>query len=344
MSGTPPPPLSPPPLTDADADVAARSAPPGAARAARLMRHATYASVAVAVILVLAKVVAWKLTDSVSLLSSLVDSLLDGVASVITLVAVRQALAPADAEHRFGHGKAEALAAVGQSAFIAGSALFVLIEAGTRLAVPQPVAAGWIGIAVMALSIAATLGLVTVQHYVIRQTRSVAIRADSLHYTGDLLMNASVIVALVLATETGWLWADPVFGLAIGLFILWTAAGIVRTALNDLMDRELPDADRRRIADLALEDDRVLALHDLRTRSAGPNTFIQLHLEMDGGLTLRDAHAIADAADRRIGRAFPDAEVLIHQDPVSHQPDRVPDRLTRAAAPTDAGPAGTSTA
>jgi len=308
-------------------------------RAHRLMRLATYASVGVAVVLVVVKIVAWKMTGSVSLLSSLVDSLLDGLASAVNLLAVRQALTPADEEHRFGHGKAESLAAIGQSAFIAGSAVFILIEAGTRLLSPQPLDSGGVGIAVMLLSIVATLGLVTLQRYVIRETRSVAIQADSLHYMGDLLMNASVITALVLATQLGWLWADPLFGLGIGLFILWTAAGIVRTALNDLMDRELPDAERVRIAEITLEDRRVLALHDLRTRSSGPNAFIQMHLEMDGGLTLREAHAIADAAEARIRRAFPDAEVLIHQDPVTRDPDLLPDRHTRSA-----GSAGTRAA
>lgn len=293
------------------------------------MRLATYASVSVAATLVVAKIIAWKMTGSVSLLSSLVDSLLDGLASVVNLLAVRQALTPADEEHRFGHGKAESLAAIGQSAFIAGSAVFILIEAGTRLFAPQPLESGVVGIAVMVLSIVATLGLVAVQRYVIRQTRSVAIQADSLHYMGDLLMNASVITALVLATQLGWLWADPLFGLGIGLFILWNAAGIVRTALNDLMDRELPDVDRVRIAEIALEDRRVLALHDLRTRSSGPNAFIQMHLEMDDGITLREAHAIADAAEARVRRAFPDAEVLIHQDPVTRNPEQLPDRQTR---------------
>jgi ferrous-iron efflux pump FieF len=286
-----------------------------AIEAAQLMRRATYASVATALLLIAAKVVAYVLTDAVSLLSTLLDSLLDAAASLVNLLAVRQALTPADREHRFGHGKAEPLAALGQSTFIAGSALFLLVQAGSRLVAPQPVTNTAVGLAVMAFSIAATLLLVLYQRFVIRRTGSLAIKADALHYASDLIVNTSVIVALILAGAYGWQRADPIFGAGIALYIVYTAWQIARGALDMLMDRELPDDDRQRIRVIALANPQVRAVHDLRTRASGPTTFIQMHLEVDGHLTLAQAHTIADAVESEILRAFPGAEVIIHEDP-----------------------------
>jgi ferrous-iron efflux pump FieF len=283
--------------------------------AARLMRRATYASVATALVLIAAKVVAYVLTDAVSLLSTLLDSLLDAAASLVNLLAVRQALTPADREHRFGHGKAEPLAALGQSTFIAGSALFLLVQAGSRLVAPQPVTNTAVGLAVMAFSIAATLLLVLYQRFVIRRTGSLAIRADALHYAGDLIVNASVVIALVLAGAYGWQRADPVFGAGIAIYIVYTAWQIARGALDMLMDRELPDEDRQRLRAIALANPQVRAVHDLRTRASGPTTFVQMHLEVDGQLTLAEAHTIADAVEAEVLQAFPGAEVIIHEDP-----------------------------
>jgi len=283
--------------------------------AAHLMRWATYASVATALVLIAAKVIAYLLTDSVSLLSTLLDSLLDAAASLINLVAVHHALTPADREHRFGHGKAEPLAALGQSAFIIGSAVFLLVQAANRLVSPQPVTHAGIGLGVMAFSIAATLLLVIFQRFVIRRTGSLAIKADSLHYASDLIVNTSVVVALILVTVYGWQRVDPVFGGGIALYIIYTAWRIARSALDMLMDRELPDEERTRIRGIALTHPGVRAVHDLRTRAAGPTVFVQLHLEVDGTLTLFEAHTIADAVENEIRTAYPDAEVIIHEDP-----------------------------
>ena len=279
------------------------------------MRLATYASVSVAVVLILVKVWAWVATGSVSLLSSLLDSLLDAAASLINLFAVRHALSPPDREHRFGHGKAEPLAALGQSAFVAGSAIFLFIEAGQRLYAPQEISnVNW-GIAVMAFSIVMTFALTRFQAYVVKHTQSVAIQADALHYLGDLLVNGAVILALVLVSQLGWVYADPIFGIAIAVYILYIAWRIVWRALDMLMDRELPDEARERIKQIVLAEPKVLAMHDLRTRASGPRTFIQLHLEMDGEITLYEAHQIADNVEAELCAAFPEAEVLIHQDP-----------------------------
>ena len=284
-------------------------------QAARLMRLATYASVSTAGMLVVVKFGAWLYTDSVSLLSTLLDSLLDAAASIVNLLAVRHALTPADREHRFGHGKAEPLAALGQSTFIAGSAIFLTIEAGHRLYAPRAVEHAGAGIAVMVFAIAVTLVLTRFQAYVVRKTGSVAIQADSLHYVGDLLVNGAVILALLAVSQLGWIHADPLFGLGIAGYILYNAWKIARGALDMLMDRELPEEARQRIKEIALSHAAVLDLHDLRTRTSGRQTFIQLHLEMDGKMPLHDAHDVADAVEAELLRAFPEAEVIIHEDP-----------------------------
>jgi ferrous-iron efflux pump FieF len=282
---------------------------------ARLMRLATYASVATASVLIVAKIAAYLLTDSVSMLSTLLDSLLDAAASLVNLVAVRHALTPADREHRFGHGKAEALAGLGQSAFIAGSAMFLLFEASRRLVTPQPVENGMAGVGVMLFSMVMTVLLVVFQRHVIRRTRSVAISADSLHYVGDVAVNLAVLAALVLSSQFGWNRTDPIFAVGVAFYIVYTAWQIARGAFDMLMDREMPDEDRARIRTIALSNPRVRNLHDLRTRRSGPNRFIQMHLEMDGAMSLVEAHALADEVEIAILREFPDAEVIIHEDP-----------------------------
>ncbi|MCH8999947.1 MAG: cation diffusion facilitator family transporter [Proteobacteria bacterium] len=283
--------------------------------AARLMRRATYASVAVAGTLIVVKLAAWRFTDSVSLLSTLIDSLLDAAASTINLLAVRHALRPADREHRFGHGKAEPLAALGQTAFIAGSAVFLVIEAGRRLFAPRPVLQVEVGIGVMILAIVVTFALTRFQAHVVRQTGSVAIKADSLHYLGDILVNAAVIVALLLASQFGWFIADPLFGIAIAGYILIVAWRIARGAFDMLMDRELPEPERARIGRIVLEHPSVIDMHDLRTRTSGRKTFIQVHIELDGGMSLYQAHDVADEVEASLRAAYPGAEVIIHQDP-----------------------------
>ena len=279
------------------------------------MRTATYASVAVAGTLIVVKLVAWRFTDSVSLLSTLIDSLLDAAASMINLLAVRHALTPADREHRFGHGKAEPLAALGQTAFIAGSAIFLVIEAGRRLFAPRPVLYVEVGIGVMILAIAVTFALTRFQAHVVRKTGSVAIKADSLHYVGDILVNAAVIVALLLASQFGWFIADPLFGIAIAGYILIIAWRIARGAFDMLMDRELPERERARIRGIVLEHPSVIDMHDLRTRASGRKTFIQVHIELDGDLSLSRAHDVADAVEASLRAAYPGAGVIIHQDP-----------------------------
>ncbi|MBN4016406.1 cation diffusion facilitator family transporter [Rhodospirillaceae bacterium AH-315-P19] len=279
------------------------------------MRRATVAAVAVAVLLVVVKMAAWWLTDSVSLLSSLVDSMLDVGASLVNLLAVRHALQPADYEHRFGHGKAEHLAGLGQAAFVVGAAVFLLIEASHRLVHPRAVEHSEIGIAVMLFAIVVTFALVHFQRRVVRKTGSVAIAADSLHYTGDVLINASVILSLILGSYFGWGFVDPLFGALIALYLLRTAGKIAVLSLDPLMDHELPEEDRARIRKIVRTHLEVKNLHDLRTRKSGITTFIQLHLELDGEMTLRHAHDVADEVEKNLAEAFPGAEIIIHEDP-----------------------------
>jgi ferrous-iron efflux pump FieF len=281
---------------------------------ARLMRRATYASVAVATILIVAKTVAWALTDSVSLLSSLLDSLLDVSASLVNLVAVRHALAPADHDHRFGHGKAEALAGLAQAAFVAGSALLLFSEAAHRLWAPQPLERGEAGLAVTALSMVLTFLLIRYQRSVVERTGSLAVGADRLHYASDLLLNGGVALSLIASMALGWTLIDPVCGLLIGIFILKGAWEIARGALDHLMDRELPEATRAKILALARAQPLILDVHDLRTRAVGPNISVQMHLELDGALPLAQAHAAADAVEEAVLAAFPGSDVIVHLD------------------------------
>jgi ferrous-iron efflux pump FieF len=294
---------------------AAGPASDSSARMGTLMRRATYASLSVAALLVAVKLVAWFATDSVSLLSSLIDSLLDGAASLVNLIAVRHALAPPDREHRFGHGKAEPLASLGQSAFIAGSAVLLLVQAAQHLIYPTPVANSRIGLAVMVFAIAVTFVLLLYQRYVVRHTGSLAIGVDAFHYRTDLVLNLAVIVSLLLTAEFGYLIIDPLFGAAIGIWIIWGAWQVARKAVVHLMDQELPDEDRARIRDIALQHPKVRAVHDLKTRAAGPDSFIQIHIEMDGDLKLTETHVISDEVEASLQKAFPRAEIIIHQDP-----------------------------
>jgi len=286
-------------------------------RRKQLLRLATTASVTTAFVLIVAKLAASLLTGSVAVLASLVDSTMDALASVINLFAVRYALQPADEEHRFGHGKAESLAGLGQAAFIAGSAGFLILQAIDRLLNPVELKQPMVGIAVMVFAIVATLVLLLIQRHVIRMTGSTAIKADALHYFTDLITNASIILALVLAMY-GWPGLDPLFGIGIALYVLYNAWEIGKEAVSHLMDRELPPEIRERMVAIAHEPEEVLGVHDMRTRQSGQMYFVQIHLEMDDHLPLSRVHDVAESVEQNIRREFPGTEVIIHQDPVGN--------------------------
>ncbi len=281
----------------------------------RLMRLATLASAATALVLIVVKGVALWLTGSTAMLASLMDSGLDLAASLINLFAVRYSLVEADAEHRFGHGKAESLGALAQGAIIAGSAVFLAAESISRLSAPPPVSESTLGIAVMLVSIGLTFALVLFQRFVVARSGSVGVGADMLHYAGDLAMNAGVILALVLSGMFGLHLADPLIGLCIALWLLRGSWMIAMIAFSQLMDRELSLEDRDRIIGAALAVDDVHAVHDLRTRQSGTATFIQIHIELDGAMILYRAHVIADSVEAEIQGIHPGAEVIVHLDP-----------------------------
>ncbi|WP_019411957.1 cation diffusion facilitator family transporter [Pseudomonas psychrophila] len=282
---------------------------------ARLLRLATRASVAVASLLIITKAIAWWLSGSISMLAGLTDSLLDGVTSFLNLLAVHYALRPADDDHRYGHGKAESLAGMAQALFISVSAVLIAFQAFERLKNPEPVGAPWIGIGVIIFSLVMTMALLTLQHRVIKATGSNAVRADSLHYRSDLMLNGSILVALVLAS-VGFPQLDAWFGLGIAVYILWSAIQIARESFAVLMDEELPTDVSENMLALACAVPGVLGAHDLRTRISGNVWFVQLHLELPGQLSLSEAHTISDRAAEAIEKSYPKAEVLVHADPV----------------------------
>jgi len=271
-------------------------------------------AVAVAFTLLLLKLYAWFATGSMGILAALVDSLLDLAASLINMFAVRYAMMPADDEHRFGHGKAEALAGLGQSAFIASSALFLIIYTVERIVHPELIESVDIGTSVILISMVATLFLVLYQRRVVKVTGSVAIKADSLHYASDLISNTGIMLGLVLYYY-GWLYSDPVIALIIGLYILKCSAQIGHDSIQLLLDRELPEEEQQVIRKLATSHPEVVSVHDVRTRQSGRTKFIQLHLVLDGQLSLIQAHDLSDEVEAEIKLAFDDVDIIIHQDP-----------------------------
>ncbi|MBS0186294.1 MAG: cation diffusion facilitator family transporter [Proteobacteria bacterium] len=282
-----------------------------------LIKIATFASLIVALILIGLKLFAYMLSDSLSILSTLIDSMLDGIASLINFYAVRRALKPASTFYRFGHGKAEAIAALGQSMFITGSSFFLLFSATHRFYDVTPIEDTRIAIGIMAFSVFLTLILVSFQRFVIHKTRSLAISADSLHYVSDILINCSVIIALFLQSWFQMSLIDPIFAIFIAFYILYCSFRMVKEALVVLMDRELSEENRKKIIKTVLSHPHVLGLHDLRTRSSGSHTFIQLHLELNDSMPLIESHTIADEVENKLLKEFPTADVLIHQDPQS---------------------------
>lgn len=289
---------------------------------ARLLRAASYASVLVALSLALLKAWAWLATDSVSLLSSLADSALDLIASLLTFWAIRFSLTPADHEHRFGHGKSEGLAALAQAAIITGSGLYVCAEAIQRIIEPRPISSPELGVGVIAVAVVATVALVTFQRHVSRRTGSVAISADAMHYKTDVAVNVGVGAAIALTDLTGLTLIDPLVGFAVALYIIMGAYRIVRSALAILLDREIPDRDRQAIADIARAHPEVAGLHDMKTRYGGTHYIVQFHLELDPNMTLWRSHEILDSVEDAIRDRYPGCEIIIHADPIGFPESR----------------------
>lgn len=280
----------------------------------KLVRVATYASVSVAIFLLIIKAYAWMETSSVGILASMLDSAVDIIASVMILFAVRLAQEPADNEHRFGHGKAEPLAALAQSVFIAGSALYLMLHAIQRLVDPVEVQDPTLGAWIMLASLVLTSCLVLFQRYVVRKTGSTAIESDALHYFSDWIANLTVLVGLLLSVYG---WIDSTLGLLIGGWIGWQAIRLAIRSANQLLDHELPEAIRNQIRDIVLANVEVEGFNDLRTYRSGPTIFIQLDLELDDHLSLVNAHRITEEVTQALLDVFENADVLIHQEPMS---------------------------
>lgn len=291
------------------------------------------ASVGTAVTFVLLKAAVWRYSGSATIFASLTDSVFDLFASLLNFAALRYSLQPADREHRFGHFKAQSLAALAQAAFIGGSAVLLIIHGLERCAAPQPLQHATLAIAVSVVTLIGTVVLVTFQSYVCRLTHSDAVAADRLHYVSDLLLNGSVILALVLSDKGFW-WADGLFAAFIGLLILRGAYEIGSQAADVLLDHALPTAEHDLIVSALSRCPGVQSFHDLKTRRAGPQRFIQCHLVIDGGLTLTRAHAVASEAERRLHAALPEAEITLHMEPderLSYQDMQFPPQDRRPA-------------
>jgi ferrous-iron efflux pump FieF len=282
----------------------------------KLIKRATLSAVVVSVFLILIKLLTCWFTGSMSLFASLLDSSIDLLASGLNFFLVRYALKPADDDHTFGHGKAESLAALAQSTFIIGSATILLLSSIQSIVHPTAIESPLLGITVSAVSVIVTCILVLFQKNVIKKTNSKAIEADMLHYSSDMFMNIAVIIALFLSWY-GITYADAGFAFFIALYIFYNACKIAYSAIQDLLDKALPESDNQKISEIIFSYPNVCGFHDLKTRQAGPVKFIQLHLELDDGMPLIKAHAIADAIEKHISREFSPATVIIHQDPVS---------------------------
>jgi len=292
--------------------------------AARLMKLATLASVVMASILVLAKLVAWWKSDSLAVLSSLTDSFFDLLSSALNMVAVRYALKPADDEHKFGHTSIEDIAGLSQCAFISASMFIIILQSVERLANPQPLMHESWGMGVSILGMVMTIVLVTYQSYVARKTGSLVIAADRLHYAGDIAFNIGVFAALYASSRFGWTWADPVTALVIASLIVWSSRSIGIRAYNNLMDHEMPNSEKEKILAALKNFPGIKGHHNLKTRYSGIKPFIQLHAEIDARLGFRDVHHTIDALEKKLQEIFPGADVIIHADPI--EPPTVPTR------------------
>ena len=295
----------------------------------RLKRLATYASVSVASGLFLTKLAAWLVTGSVTVFATAMDSLVDVAASMVVLLSVRFAMRPPDLDHRFGHGKLEPLGSLGQAVFIGGTGLFVIFQAVDRLLRPTPIVEPGIGIGAIVLALVATAALVMFQRRVIRRTGSLAIEADSLNYQGDLISHGAALLSLLIAPRSGLGWVDPVTGLAIAAYLLWNAQRIGRASLQVLMDRELPDEQRQRIHEALDTVEGMAGYHDLRTRSSGTHAYVEVHIEVDGVMTVSGAHSVVVAVEEAIEVLLPGSDVLVHVDPVGVVEERLDDAIAR---------------
>jgi len=281
------------------------------------VRRSGKLTIGIALIIVVIKLFAAIDTNAASILASLMDAMMDVGVSLLNFVALRYALKPADDDHRFGHGKAEAVMALFQAAFLAGAAFVLLYQGVNRIYLPAPIGAINNGIWAMLLCSGLTLTLVLLQRWIIKKTGSLAVAADQAHYRSDLLMNAAVLLALYLV-QNSLLWADAAIAILIAVYLLFNAAQLLRESMVHLLDEELPETERQQILQHLLQMPGVLGVEQLRTRRAGPRIFIQLRLLLPQDWSLQKAHQVTDLAEQQIAAFYRDAEVIIHPDPLPH--------------------------
>lgn len=284
---------------------------------------AASASVLLAVSLCLLKTFGTFYTGSLAILSSLIDSLADVFASSISFIAIHFSTRPASQNHRYGYGRAESISALVQSAFVAGSGLFVMYDGINRLINPAPLSKTDFGIMVMVISLVATLTLICFQKYVAKKTGSPAIHADSAHYTVDVLTNASIILSLIVVKFFNISWFDILTAFIISLYLIYNAYQIAADAIAALTDRELDESIRNQVIDIIIHSEGIEGFHDFRSRDLGGTYFFEIHLELDGNLTLSQAHAFTDKVEENIQKFFPGAQVIIHQDPYGLHENRL---------------------
>ncbi len=282
----------------------------------RLNRLASLASLGLASVLIGVKIWAWIATGSIAMLTSAIDAIVDAGAAIATFAGVQYAAKPADRDHRFGHGKGEALAAFVQAMFLAGATVVLVFQSVERLINPEPLTHLGLGFWIIIGSTIAATGLVAMQSWVTQRTASTAIAADRAHYLTDIAVNLAVLAAFVVTAVTGWVSADPVFALGISCYMLWNVKSITHHALRQLLDRELSTHDRNRITKAVLDVAGVDALHDLRTRDAGDRVFVEFHLEVAGAMSVTDGHAVSEAAEAAVGDLFPNGvDTVVHIEP-----------------------------
>lgn len=281
----------------------------------KLLKIASYASFLTAAMILVAKLFAWVSTDSIAILASLVDSLLDITASLLNVFAIRYSLKPPNDKFRFGHDKIQDLAVFAQSMFFLASGLFLICTSIYRFLEPQEVTNSNVGIYVMIFSLTLTTILVIFQNYVIRRTESKIIEADKLHYFTDLMNNAIIIIVIYLSQKHNMAYLDPIAGIALAIYLMWNAYKLLKYSLKNLLDQEFSDEEKQRILEIIGHHKAIFGIHELKTRCAGNKPFIQFHLEMDGDLSLSQAHKICHEIEDKIAEAFPGCEIIIHQDP-----------------------------
>ncbi len=290
----------------------------------KLKTYAAIASITLTLVLIIIKTIAVIYTESLALLSSMIDSAADLFASGVTFWAIKISSQPADAKHRYGHGKAESLSALLQAAFISGSGLFVIYDGFMRLISPVTVVKTKIGMMIMGFSLLLTIGLILFQRYVVRKTKSQAIKADAVHYLTDVITNIIIILSLLIVEQWNWLWIDTVVAFTIAAYLIASSYSLAKNAISLLMDKELNENIRDDIIKIAMSCNHINGVHDLRTHDLGGSYMFEMHIEIDGNLSLYDAHKYSDAVEEKIKKAYPQSQIIIHQDPfglVEHKLD-----------------------